>query len=512
MTCYSQFYEVGLNSVELDRGSLVKRESPRPVDLRQADYDEKFDDRTLFYDCFVDEYGAIVLSGPPLLNLREPLISAKWYVGGEYHEPLLTDLDRTQRSVIPGQFHSDSKLEIESQVGSFEVKLGSDLNEVFAGRKVLMTKSKNNDLAWIRDWIEFHTKVHGYDAILFYDNDSTEYSTRELVNVISSVSAVDVGVVVSWPFKFGPQAGDYGGVTGAPWDSDFTEYGILEHARFRFLTRAAYVSNHDVDELVICEDGRTVFEHVEESPSRAIRYKGRWIERHGEPFARTPRHSDFVYFDIDRAHGTTKWTAAGEVMKDSNQWSTHNIRGIRMENVTSVLHRHFKGISNSWKYDRTQVDSVDISRLAVDRALEPYLMALFGRPDDRMARQHTAADLSAYYMDSLRSVVDSASFSYSSPCCSKVRWYRPHVAVVDCNVDGIEFGFDIVASVEGIRAEVVGRGNHGAAIIRALTDRFRISSQGKLDIANLKWGAGVEAIGHRLSCSLSEVVEILRRD
>lgn len=511
MTFCSQFYELRLNSIVLQEDAVAVRSAPRPSALRQNDYLEKFDDRTMFYDCFVGEDGSAILNGPPLLNLRESLAKGDWRVDGELCLPELSDLDRTQRSSLPGRFVAGARLEVDSSLGRFETTLGGELNGVFEGRKVLMTKSKNNRLEWIRDWIEFHVQVHGYDAILFYDNDSSDYSSRKLLNVISAVPGVCAGVVVSWPFKFGPQAGDYGGVKDAPWDSDFTEYSILEHARFRFLADAAYISNHDIDELVICSDGRTVFDHVEEHSTRAIRYKGRWIERLGQRFGEVPRFSDFIYFDIDRRLGTTKWTASGEAMKASKQWSTHNIRGIPMTNVDKVLHRHFKGISNSWKYDRNTFGSVDVARLAVDRELEGYLISAFGRSDHRLDRQASAADLGAYYVDSLRGVIDSANFWDATPRCTEVRWHKDHIAVVECDVGDIGFGFDIVASVDGVRAEVVGRGQHRDSLPGILGDRFRELSDSKLLVANLSWTMGVPVIGACLVRSLLEVVERMEK-
>lgn len=506
MTFRSQFYELCLSSIVLPEDSRATREAPRPSEFRQSDYFEKFDARTLFYDCFVDEDGTVILNGPPLLNLKQSLSNADWRVGGELCQPNLSDLDRTQRSTLQGRFVAGASLEMDSPLGRFEATLGSELGDVFKDRKVLMTKSKDNRLEWIRDWVEFHVQVHGYDAILFYDNDSSDYTTRDLLNVISAVPGVAAGVVVSWPFRFGPQAGDYGGVQNAPWDSDFTEYSILEHARFRFLKHAAYISNHDVDELIICNDGRTIFEHVDDHSARAIRYKGRWVERVGQRFGELPRFSDFVHFDIDRRLGTTKWTASGEVMKASAQWSTHNIRGIPMDNVDGVLHRHFKGISNSWKYDRGGFGSVNISRLAVDRELEGHLISVFGRSDHRLERKLSAADLGAYRIDSLRGVVDLVNFQDLTPSCTEVRWYKDHIAVVECDVGDINFGFDIIASVDGVRAEVVGRGQSRGVLSGILGGRFRELPASKHLVANLSWTMGVPAIGASLVRSLLEVV------
>jgi hypothetical protein len=49
---------------------LPMRIPPRPVEDRQEGYMESFDSDTLFYDIFADNLGRVILSGPPMFNLR----------------------------------------------------------------------------------------------------------------------------------------------------------------------------------------------------------------------------------------------------------------------------------------------------------------------------------------------------------------------------------------------------------------------------------------------------------
>ena len=51
----------------------------------------------------------------------------------------------------------------------------------FAGRNCLMTLSRDNALDWIRDWAAFHVREHGADAVLFFDNGSTDYRPEEIL-------------------------------------------------------------------------------------------------------------------------------------------------------------------------------------------------------------------------------------------------------------------------------------------------------------------------------------------
>ena len=82
-----------------------------------------------------------------------------------------------------------------------------NLCELFRGKRVMVTMSKDNDLAWIRDWVEFHTRNHGCDAVLLYDNGSTQYEAAKLQEIVAAIPGVDAALVVTWPFSYGPGGG-----------------------------------------------------------------------------------------------------------------------------------------------------------------------------------------------------------------------------------------------------------------------------------------------------------------
>ena len=173
-------------------------------------------------------------------------------------------------------------------------------------------------------------------------------------------------MVVDWPFKFGPQ-----GTLEGFWDSDFCEYGILEHARWRFAPESAGVMNADIDELLVSSGGGGVFDALARSRLGIVRYPGRWVvgvegDSPVEP-TRGRRHleyhialkPDFVYrFGLirrDRLRCPPKWTVAPRRCPVSAQWKTHTIAGWLNGRVLSsgFLYRHFREIGDSWKYDRT---------------------------------------------------------------------------------------------------------------------------------------------------------------
>lgn len=203
----------------------VRREARRSNELKGVGFEEKFDATTIFYDiCRVGE--KIYLSGPPIFDAFKN-VDVKWSLGSDEYgwcevSPFLKDVKKCQDSYI-----CIDKLPVENiQLEINGEKTLAAVNEMgiglFSGRKVLLTKSKNNKLQWIRDWVLYHVVNHDIDSVLFYDNNSTDYDIQDIAGVFRGVG-IDLAVVVRWPYKFGPQGGTRDGVKNAPWDSDFCQ-------------------------------------------------------------------------------------------------------------------------------------------------------------------------------------------------------------------------------------------------------------------------------------------------
>src|SRR5205085_1357105 len=113
--------------------------------------------------------------------------------------------------------------------------------DMFKGRRVLLTLSKDNPMPWIRDWVQFNVRVHGADALLLYDNGSTIYETAALVEQLAGIPGLASCLVVSWRFPLGPGVG-----RGQAQDSFYCQPGMLEHARWRYCAEALSVLNTDI--------------------------------------------------------------------------------------------------------------------------------------------------------------------------------------------------------------------------------------------------------------------------
>lgn len=336
--------------VALNRSAL-RREARRPLEMRQDDFDEKFDDDSLFFGAYREGEG-VRLDGPPLWNLQDGIAQARWAADGvavPTGKILLRDRGHAQDSRLE---LAASTLHLEFDEDSFDVEVGPSYLDLFEGRRVIYTKSKNNDLRWIREWASFYHAEHGVDGVLLYDNGSDAYSTQDVVDTLGAVPGIEAAAVVSWPFKFGPQAGEAG-----RFDSDFFEYVVGSNAQHRFLGRAASVTHCDIDELVMTEDGRPLHEHLEESPRGYLRYWGRVISGHLRVPVDEERgvsFENFGYYDPIKDLSTLKWSCIPGRLDASVQWRTHAIDGVSVRASTQLLHRHFHAVSTGWKFPRNQ--------------------------------------------------------------------------------------------------------------------------------------------------------------
>lgn len=333
--------------------SDLRRDPPRPVELRPANYMEKFDGTTVAYDVF-KRGDDVWLVGPPLRNFRAPLLESLETHPDQHLKVSCVDLNRAYEAIATGG--PEDREYIDAVFGGFEARAQINRSELglFADCNVLVTLSKDNKLNWITDWARFYAQNHGVNAVLFYDNASSRYDAQAILGSLD-LPELDVVVVVEWPFKYGPQGGRWEDGTDYPWDSDFCQSGVLTHARRRFLERARYVVNHDIDELAITRSGCSLFDHVDSSPNGYIVYSGQWIETVSASVrdAGADRtFADFCYFRPSRARTTTKWAIDPTRASGAEQWRAHWVAGINENVESSVMHRHFAGITTGWKYDR----------------------------------------------------------------------------------------------------------------------------------------------------------------
>jgi hypothetical protein len=370
-----------ISPIKLDPGCGFKRESPRPLRLRQPDFDERFDSDTLFYDVFrMSGSDKIFMVGPALYNLAT-LVDRMQVIAKPSNEVCRFrrfDMDRMTRVVVDAPPNT-LELALRASFGEIVVSVSGSEAESYKGLRVLCTISKNNHIDWICDWARFNRDIHGAQAILLYDNDSSAYSLNELSDRIGAVGGLSFVGLVPFPFRFGPP----GHGLRKHWDSNFLQISSLEHARWRFLSEARSFLNSDVDELVLSAKGDSLFEAAEKKG--LIRFFGSWVPNLDRDIGagaadRGVRHFDFRHVEKTRFQVKSpfivnrcqpKWAVAPQKAPWASQLTHHRIknwwRGCLWSRSFSF--RHFRGLSTGWKYDRSRLETFDPIRHRVDTAM-----------------------------------------------------------------------------------------------------------------------------------------------
>lgn len=380
-----------LAGIALLAGGDRKRQPSRPIELRQAGFDQQFDWTTLVYDgVLVPEDRTAILTCPPALNLQKDWEAARFidFESGECLRFELVELDRLLRILVRGVSET-TRLRVYFGDQDFDLDISDGDAKAFRDKKVLMTVSKDNEISWIVDWAYYHAQVHGIDCVLLMDNNSRNYSRETLVKRLAEVPGISLVHVVEWPFLWGPTAG-----TSGIWDSNFGQHGAFEVCRWRFLRDAALVVNADVDELVIPRGNLGLFDFCEQSKFGAALYGGRWVvglDSETRPGLER-RHRDYAHMlprksPLDMA----KWAIQPRRATDIKQWTTHRLRGAAADVYTDDFETgHFRQISTGWKYAREKRGA----RLLGDVTRDNGIMELFqqiGWKDRRDLSNHVSS-------------------------------------------------------------------------------------------------------------------------
>jgi hypothetical protein len=335
------------------------RRAPRaPERQRPAEFAAAFDTRTLFYDCFRHVDGQrILLVGPPAMNLAAALRGAA-YVAKPSGTRLAAKLFPSISTMVTELTGApDDTTHIEVTVGGETLALAVQPNDcqTLAGRRLLFTISRDNDLAWIREWAELHQRLHGTDAVILFDNGSTRYDTAELQATLANVPGIAFAGVHSWPYSFGPYDA---AVTNNPYWARFLQIGSMGAVLRRYGELAYGLCDSDIDELAGTRSGTSIYDLARRSFGGLVVFRGTWIEAVGEG----TRQRDFTERLRDPKLALSpqrKWA-----LDPSRPWvrklSVHPYwhwiegRGLFAKSMSKdATYWHFKAINTNWKHQRT---------------------------------------------------------------------------------------------------------------------------------------------------------------
>ena len=286
---------------------------------------------------------------------------------------------------------------------------------------------------------------HNVDALLLYDNGSTEYSITDIADQLD-IPKLESAIIVDWPFKFGPQGGTWTGTEPRPWDSDYCEYSIIEHARHKYLAESSVVILHDIDELLITEDNRTIDDHLDDCSADYLTYRGVWVDDYTLKSTETPRFQDFFFIDKIGEPTTKKWIAETHRIAKADQWKTHGVEGAAAESSVMLKHRHFKGITTDWKWKRSGTANRRKPRHMVDTLLIAAMNAAFGESGETTppgaAYKASKPEVQQQFLNDVRTEIDPDRWL---PLGMVKSWYwRPNVLVFDFEMqNNVRIAFEI---------------------------------------------------------------------
>ncbi|WP_417451844.1 hypothetical protein [Kordiimonas sp.] len=356
-----------LSTVRIHQGRGIQRDMPRPPDLRQEGYKDQFDFTTLFYFAARAQDGHAHLIGPSFLNFRDHMQAGQYTVvttGGSRTRIPANDMkwyDGQCQSGVSFPLSPKETCLLEMNLGPLgrhDVPLPGYRGGLFAGKRVAFSMIKYDQLSWVRDWAEFYARAHGSNAILIYNNQAPNYSSRDIADALSGLAEIETVMVVDWPFKYGPQAAGTG-----LWDSVFCKTGAFQHARHALLGEAASVVNVDIDELIVHPAQESIHVAVERADFPYLRIGGIWACRSAaDPSPpeclSARRHRHFLHrSSIMPRKCAPKWALVPSACPPESQWVTHTVRnwaGLPSEH-SEFCFRHFRDLNSGWKGKRSSL-------------------------------------------------------------------------------------------------------------------------------------------------------------
>lgn len=362
----------------LPQASSLRRLPRGAGRARPAAFHERYEDRALVYDCFWHVDGKrILLVGPPPMNLESVVRAARYLalpsrteLKQVYHptiSTMITELDGAPAGTTDVEMHVAGE--------TFVLRVQPNHSADLAGRRVLFTMSKDNELGWIEEWARWHAAMHKTDAIVFVDNGSTRYARGEIEATLLGVAGIEKVVVEYWPYR-------YGMTDTAFWVNPFyvlfLQVSAMSVVLRRYGAEAYGILNCDIDELAVSPPGTSIFQLTKNAPKGLIVMRGRFIEPVAVPGAPAEgrRHRHFLSRFNDGLRSLSrpkKWA-----IDPSRTWFDdlgvhpymHWIQGrpaFAKSTPPGVFYRHFRAINTNWKDRRTEATGIPPEQLVIDR-------------------------------------------------------------------------------------------------------------------------------------------------
>ncbi|MEO0903500.1 MAG: hypothetical protein AAFX89_01880 [Pseudomonadota bacterium] len=357
-----------LSTVTAAAAGLGQRGLPKGATVYDQVFWDQYDNDTLIYDTvWSAEQRQLRVFFPKLCNLKKPMRAAQWTLDGKACKASRIKPFRVYDCITIPCNDPAAALDLYTAEDQCRIPVSPADADRYRGRNVLYALNKDNDLAWICDWVAAHQRNHGVDAVLLGDNGSKTYSSADLRRTLAEIPGIAVADVLDAPLRYGPNP-----KTATPvGDLKFLQRAFLNIVKDRWLQQARGVLICDIDELVVSSNGQSIFDATAKAIFKYTSFSGSW--RYRPPTPDDACHADHIYTASPPALCTNKYCIVPDSALGRMSWGVHALEGINRRVLPAsriFSYYHCRSISTSWKNNRAQPPMEKLQR---DQATETFM-------------------------------------------------------------------------------------------------------------------------------------------
>lgn len=382
-----------MNIVNIPPEWGVKRIPRTPIDPDKEwhcmSYEDLYDWDSLFYEAINIGDQRVLLVGAPLYELEREI---SFSYNGKKLNHSYHHFDRCIVTMVEGV--TSNQIQLDHSKKNITVDI-SDASPKFSGMHVITTKQKDEPLEWIEEWVQYYYRAYGVRGFVFYNNNCTKYTADEMKEYLQKVSSEIIIEVIDVNVPFGPPS--------PRWDSDYMQYVILEHFKYKFGWCAKSVINQDVDELLVIPPNMSydgMITDLLEKGAPGLSYCTIFIDPYS-PVTKVSSHTlpredvhfkdYYLWWDNPERNPRTptgrKWIVIPTNCVEY-QWALHRVDNPRMISIPKfpmqIYYSHFlafkshtKDKSNNLKARNKNVSVANMNELKVDEHLKFRLEQAF---------------------------------------------------------------------------------------------------------------------------------------
>lgn len=329
-------------------------------------YLENFDATTLWYDAIHSE-NILRLVCPKLRNFENEIKNGVFCINNKKVDRVKIERFRRTDIIsmeIPAPItslkFSSKHIKIKSGVSRRDDNLTKDKN-------CAIIMNKNNNLDWIKYFVQWHIKYHNLQCLVVLDNNSSIYTNKDIEQTLKQTGLSSL-IILNLPFLFGPAS------LGKPYHNKelFLQSSAYNIAKFRFLKNARAVLCCDIDELVLpCKT--TVFDETIMSRHGFLRFLGQYRFHNFESEENVCHKSSF--YKNGEKNSPEKWCIDPKGKYADYSWSTHGLEKLLFERrflTKQVSYIHCVNVTAGWKGKRKQPSD----QLILDTKIKEFLDAV----------------------------------------------------------------------------------------------------------------------------------------